>query len=281
MARRARLEQTRSTPPGRTRGLVSSRSSGRRIDVHSSPPPDDLADVVALFWAGRWDLRGQPPHITELLGDPSVHIVFEEGGPHAGSRVVGVWTNLWRRRLDDRGRVRGVKLRPGAVRAFVSAPAFELTDRIVPLASVFGAEVAPLERQVLAPEDDDAGFALLGDWLRARRRPADPQVGLAVAIADRIGRDLTITTVDRLAAIAGLGPRALEQLFRDHVGASPKWMMRRHRLQEVASRIDRDDGPTLARLAAELGYSDQAHLARDVKRVVGTSPSQLAARMRR
>lgn len=281
MARRARLEQTRPTAPGRARGLVSSRVSGRRIEVHTAPPPDDLADAVSHFWAGRWDLRGQAPHITELLGDPCVNIVFEEGGPHAGSRLVGVWTGLWRRRLDDRGRVRGVKLRPGAVRALVAAPAFELTDRIVPLAAIVGAEASQLERDVLAPEDDAAGFAVLAGWLRARRRPADPSVGLAVAIAERITRDLSITTVERLAAIAGLGPRALERLFREHVGASPKWMMRRHRLQEVASRIDRDDGPTLARLAAELGYSDQAHLARDVKSVVGASPSQLAARMRR
>jgi AraC-like DNA-binding protein len=281
MGRRRTLEETRSTGAARARGLVSSRISGRRIDVDRHEPPDDLADVVMQYWSGRWDLRGQAPHITELLGDPCVHIVFEDGGPHAGSRVVGVWTTLWRRRLDGLGRVRGVKLRAGAVRAFVAAPAHELTDRIIALADIFGPDVAALEHEVLAPADDAAGFAALTAWLRARRRPADPNVGLAVAIAERITRDLSITTVDRLAAIAGLGPRALERLFREHVGASPKWMMRRHRLQEVASRIDRDDGPSLARLAAELGYSDQAHLARDVKSVVGASPSQLAARMRR
>jgi AraC-like DNA-binding protein len=280
MPRRARLEQTRSTGAARARGLVSSRISGRRIEVDRYPPPDDLADVVLQFWSGRWDLRGQAPHITELLGDPCVNVVFEDGGPHAGSRVVGVWTTLWRRRLDGLGRVRGAKLRAGAVRAFVSAPAHELTDRILPLAELFG-PVASLEHEVLDPADDGAGFAAFTAWLRAIRRPADPDVGLAVAIAERIAGDLTITTVERLAAIAGLGPRALEQLFREYVGASPKWAIRRNRLQEVAARIDRDDGPSLARLAAELGYSDQAHLARDVRNEVGASPSQLAARMRR
>ena len=80
---------------------------------------------------------------------------------------MGVWTHLWRRTLEGRGRVRGVKLRAGAVRAFVSTPAFRFSNRIVPLASVFGASVAKLERAVLAPEDDDEAFGLLEAWLRA------------------------------------------------------------------------------------------------------------------
>jgi hypothetical protein len=107
-----RLEQTRP----RSRGLVSSRVSGARIQSDSIAPPVDLADVVERLWAGRWDLRGQPPHTTELLGDPAVHFVFE-GDSH---RVVGVWT----RTLEGHGRVRGAKLHPGAARAFLPAGDF-------------------------------------------------------------------------------------------------------------------------------------------------------------
>ena len=60
------------------------------------------------------------------------------------------------------------------------------------------------------------------------------------------------------------------------MGASPKWVIRRNRLQEVAARIERGEGTTLTTLAAELGYTDQAHLARDFKSVVGKSPSDFA-----
>jgi AraC-like DNA-binding protein len=276
MARRARLVQTRPTGAGRARGLVSSRRSGRRVDAVGYAPAPDLADVVVGYWCGRWDLRGQAPHVTELLSDPCVSFAFEAGGAHAGSRLVGVWTRLWRRRLEDRGLVRGVKLRAGGVRAFVDGSAAGYTDRIVPLREVFGRGVAALERAVLDPDDDALAFGALEDWLRARRRPVDERIALAVALAARIAADPTITTVDRLAAAAGLGPRALQRLFREHVGASPKWIIRRHRLQEVALRIERGDAPTLAALAAELGYADQAHLARDFKRVVGRSPSEFA-----
>jgi AraC-like DNA-binding protein len=276
--RRPKLVQTRPTGHGRARGLVSSRKSGGRIESHTYAPAEDLAGVVAAYWTGRWDLRGQTPHVTELLGDPCVHFVCEAGGPHAGARVVGVWTRLWKRTLEGVGRVRGVKLRAGAARAFLAAPAAAFRNRIVPLDAAFGRGAARLRRAVLEPAEDHEGFAAFEAWLRAHRRPDDDgQISLSVALVERIARDADITSVERLAAIAGLHPRALQRLFREHVGASPKWVIRRNRLQEVALRLERGEATSLAMLAAELGYTDQAHLARDFKAVVGKSPSAFAA----
>jgi AraC-like DNA-binding protein len=58
-------------------------------------------------------------------------------------------------------------------------------------------------------------------------------------------------------------------------------VIRRKRLQEVALRIERGDRRSLARLAAELGYTDQAHLARDFKSATGKSPTEFAASVHR
>jgi AraC-like DNA-binding protein len=276
-----RLEETRPTGNGRARGLVSSRDSGRRVESRRFAASEALSDLVETFWIGRWDLRGQAPHETELLSDPCVNFVFEEGGRHAGSRVVGVWTRLWRRTLEGQGFVRGVKLRAGAVRAFVRDPAHRFSNRVTPLASVFGSQVAKLERAVLDPQDDGEALGNFEAWLVERRIEADaPSIRLAIALVDRIAKDPEITTVERLAAVAGVGSRSLQRLFRDFVGASPKWVIRRNRLQEVASRLERGQAPTLTALAATLGYSDQAHLARDFKSVVGKSPSDFAASVR-
>jgi AraC-like DNA-binding protein len=270
-----RLVKTRPSTPPRARGLVSSRKSGRRIEAHTVAPPDDLRDVVETFWAGSWDLPADAPHVTEMLSDPCVNYVFEAGGKHAGSRVVGVWTRLWIRKLEGRGFVRGVKLRAGAARAFASEPAFRFRNSIAPLASTFGHEVRALEREVLGSDDEGAAFASFAEWLRSRRRSHEAPV--AIALVDRIASDPEITTVERLAAVGGFGARALQRIFREDVGASPKWVIRRKRLQEVAFRIERGGHATLAAIAAELGYTDQAHLARDFKSAVGKSPSEFAA----
>ena len=288
MAPRPRLVQTRSqgpaseplaeTPPtghGRARGLVSNRSSGRRVEARTFAPPAELADLVAAYWVGRWDLHGQPPHRTQLLSDPCVHFVVETGGTHAGARLVGVWTRLWKRTLAGRGCVRGVKLRAGALRGFVDQSAHLFTNRIVSLADVFPS-AQDIETAVTGLDDDGEALARLSDWLNVERGITDHDVALAVNLVEHIAADPEITSAERLATVSGLGVRALQRLFRGHVGASPKWVIRRNRLQEVALRIERGGGPSLAALAADLGYTDQAHLTRDFKAAVGKTPGEFA-----
>jgi AraC-like DNA-binding protein len=261
--------------------LVSSRTSGRRTDSRRYEPPADLADVVEVFWNGRWDLRGESPHTTELLSDPSVHFSFESGDSLPGGRLVGVWTRLWRRKLAGRGWVRGIKLKAGALRAFVAAPAFHFTNRVVPLSEICGEHARAVEHAVLTTDDYAEAFAILETWLRRARRAPEPDLVLAISITSRIACEGSITTVEQLSHATGLGARALQRLFREHVGASPKWVIRRHRLQEVALRLERGDRVTLAMLAADLGYTDQAHLARDFKSAVGKTPSDFALSVHR
>lgn len=262
MARERGLEETRPSGNGRARGLVSSRASGRRIDVTTLAPPPELADVVEQFWCGRWDLPDDAPHTTEILGDPAVHLVFEDGS----SRVVGVWTRLWTRTLEGRGEVRAVKLHPGACRAFLPSDAATYSNRLTPLGDVIE-EAERLTRAVLDPSEFRDGVGALCDWLIANRDP-EAHVARAVRILALV-RDLPLTRVDELADAANLSVRALQRLFRSHVGASPKWVIRRVRLQQVALRVERGDAPDLAELAYDLGYADQAHLARDFRAATG------------
>ncbi len=277
MTDEARLEQTRPTGNGRARGLVSSRTSGQRVHAQTYAPAPDLAPVVASYWVGAWSLRGEAPHVTELLSDPCVHIVFETGDRGTSARVVGVCTRLWTRTLAGEGRVRAVKLRAGAVRAFIHVPAAELSDRIVPLETLFDGTAA-LTAAVIGPADDTAAFIAFADWLRERRMTAAREkIAQAVALVERVVDDPDLTTAGQLARSQQLSLRQLQRLFRDYVGASPKWVIRRNRLQEAADRIERGDVVSLAALAADLGYADQAHFTRDFVSAVGKSPTAFSS----
>lgn len=219
----------------------------------------------------RWDLRGQVPHIVELLADPCVNIAFE--GDVA--RVVGVSTRLWRRELSGLGLVRAVKLKAGCARAVLGRPAHAFTDRVVPLAAVLNAaQVSDLTRAVLGPADDEEGLATLACWVESLvPHGPDQSCRQATALVERIRRTSELASVGALSRLAGLGPRALQRLFRLEVGASPKWVVRRHRLQEAAARLEQGDRLSLADLAAELGYADHAHFTRDFKAATGRVPS--------
>ena len=56
--------------------------------------------------------------------------------------------------------------------------------------------------------------------------------------------------------------------------------MQRRRLQEVAGRLAADPALSLAEVAADLGYADQAHLTRDFRAVTGVTPARYAAQRR-
>lgn len=259
---------------GRARGLLSSKSSGSRIDAKTFAAPAGLDDVVECFWIGRWSLPADAPHTTELLGDPCVHIVFERGS----SRVVGVWTKRWVRTLAGDGFVRAAKIRPGAVAAFFASPAHLLSDALHPLPALFGEACRGVEEAVLDPNDDEDGLRALAAFLGRVRRPADPNISSAILAAASLDLE-SHPTVESWAAAHGMSPRTLQRLFRRHVGASPKFLIQRRRLQEAALRIERGEAHNLADLAAELGYTDQAHLARDMRAAAGLSPSALRRRL--
>ena len=233
-------------------------------------PPSDLAPLVDRLWVGTWDLRGQPDHHVELIGDPAINLVFEDGH----GRVVGVWDRLWTRTLSGQGAARAVKLRPGAAQAFLPGTARDYTNRITPLSDLFE-DAAGVAAQVLGPANPEAGLLALSGWLRARHR-AHPDVALAIRLVER-ARASGITRVDALAATESMGVRAVQRLFRRHVGASPKWVVRWMRLQEVAVRVEAGDDVDLARLAYDLDYSDQAHLARDFRGATGRTLSGFSA----
>ncbi|MFI7577316.1 helix-turn-helix domain-containing protein [Micromonospora sp. NPDC049497] len=113
--------------------------------------------------------------------------------------------------------------------------------------------------------------ALLTSWGPS----ADPVDDEVVALVEAIRTDRTVLRVDDFARRYGLSTRRLQRLFLTHVGVGPKWVIRRYRLHEAIERAA-DGPPDWATLAADLGYSDQAHLVRDFTAAAGVSPAAYA-----
>jgi len=109
-----------------------------------------------------------------------------------------------------------------------------------------------------------------------RLPPLPPAVVLLRDLVERMAADPTLVRVEDVAALAGVGVRALERSFRAYVGVTPKWVIGRYRLHEAAAQLAAARAPNLAELAQRLGYFDQAHFIRDFKAVVGRSPGRYA-----
>lgn len=80
-----------------------------------------------------------------------------------------------------------------------------------------------------------------------------------------------------MAKRSGLSVRSLERLFDEHIGVTPKWLIRQSRLHEATERAAAGVAVDWPALAGELGYADQSHFIREFASVVGTTPARYAA----
>lgn len=251
------------------RGIVDPRGSASRIRVNRYPPSQSLASFIDHTWVVEWDLAERSPEQQRVLPSPNAHLVI--GAGHTA--LFGAVRGIYARQLQGAGRVVGVRFRTGGLRPFLNGPVAMLTDRTVAVETITGRKDQMAEAQVLAAADNQ-GMARAAETLISPRLPAsDPTVDLVCAIVARARRDDGPRQANVLADDVGLSLRGLQRLFHEYVGVSPKWVIRRYRLQEAGRRLAQGQRLQIAQLASELGYFDQAHLARDFGRLFGCSPA--------
>jgi AraC-like DNA-binding protein len=255
-----------------TRGILAPAELGRKFELSRRSPASDVARFVENYWSTRWDLTGQPPYTAEILSFPCVHVVFERGR----SRIYGVITSKFTRVLEGRGQAFGVKFRPAGFYPFVHLPVAALTDGQVRIDDVFGVDPRHVEDALLALADDDAKYDLVEDIVRAHLPPWDDAIATIDAMVACVSGDRSVIRVDQVVERFGLNKRTLQRLFKQYVGVTPKWVIKRFRLHEAAERLAAGEDVDVPRLAIELGYFDQAHFIKDFKSIVGQSPGQYA-----
>lgn len=243
-----------------------------RFQHHSYPPPPaDLAPFVARFWVVTWDLRGEAPYRQLIPPGLNVQLSFVNGyaAVHGVTRRHGV------KELAGLGRVFGVAFRPGCFRPFLGSSVSAITGRSIPAAEFF--HDVP-EEAMAAVSDEEEQIGIVRAFLRANLPEPDPTAESVARIVESIAAEPGLTRVDDVAERFGAHVRTVQRLFAQYVGVGPKWVIRRYRLQEVTDRMARSEAVDWARVAAELGYADQAHLSRDFTAMVGESLTHYAKR---
>jgi AraC-like DNA-binding protein len=116
----------------------------------------------------------------------------------------------------------------------------------------------------------------------ARAAPLCPgrAPGAVALVRDLLGEQLTQPpSLDELARVTGMSPFALLRAFRAETGLPPHAYLNQQRVR--VARLLLDDGAPPARVAAQTGFADQAHLTRHFKRVVGVPPGAYQRERRR
>lgn len=203
---------------------------------------------------------------TRILPDGCMDLIWSDGrlfvaGPDTRVHLM----------VDDPGTTyTGLRFGPGSGPTVLGVPGHALRDQRVALDAIW----APSDARRLAERVADATTPgrVLEQAVEERLRETGPPPRAMIEVARllRIGR-----TVGAVADATGLSERQLRRRCLDAFGYGPKTLarvLRMNRAVELARA-----GVPFVDTAADSGYADQAHLAREVRALAGVSLSRLTS----
>jgi len=254
-----------------------------------SPARSDVLHglVESLFY---WDgLPALPRERTFPNARASLYVQLDDAyrpgegrstDPYPALCVDGLWTEpLVVEAPRRRARVIGIKLTAiGAVK-ILDTGLGDLAGSTHELESVVGRTARELGTCAAAARNARSGVGTTVDWLRervARSRMLPPDVAwITGQIELANGAVATRTMMESVTA----SPSRLSGAFRDHFGLSPKRFARIVRFRRALELMTAGHG-TLADVAAQAGFYDQAHFNAEFKQHAGMTPSAFIAAQR-
>lgn len=254
-------------------------------DVATTPPRPELAGHVGRLWgvrsSGVPEQRAEPcvPGTALILALEHDWWIGTGDGPvrRTTSFAGGVSLTPAVSRHEGRTHALQVDLSPLGTLAVLGVPGAALAGEVVDLEDLVGGREAGLLVERLSGTDGwPARFALLQDWIAARVRHAPaPRADVAWAVR-RIHATGGRVPIAELQRELGCSRRHLSSRVREAVGVGPKAYARLVRFDR-AQHLLRSTGLDLGGVAAACGYSDQAHLTREVRTLAGTTPGAFRA----
>jgi AraC-like DNA-binding protein len=247
------------------------------------PPATSLARFIEHYWfvtstpADPVDLR------VDVFVDGRADLIFNFGAPYQRETMGGETRQLGKSNLDaqrlvpirihQRGAVRlsGVRFHLGGLGPFVRHSLRALTNQTVGPETAFGPRASALEATLRASTSLEDHVARLDAFFEQQLelpRSFEAFERALTALVDSGGS----ASVAELANAADISSRHVARLFARHLGIAPKRISGVLRFQHSLRLLMRDPGCTLAEVAADAGYYDQAHFIKDFRRMSGGVP---------
>jgi AraC-like DNA-binding protein len=273
--------------PTRSSRVTVERSENGDWELARAEPPAELRPFIRRY-EGFTEKSAAPLVRRELPSRDVVMIVNfgapydvsapgQLGTPHAGSFVAPLSSVPANVGFSGVAHCLQIDFTPLGAHRFLGLPLDELPPPAIGLGDLLGREGERLTAQL----HDAGGWAERFDLLDAAiagrlgaTRAPSPSVEWAWA---QLVRSDGTAPVGSLAERLGCSRRHLIAGFREQIGVPPKTAARIMRFEHATRAIRADPRGSLARVAADCGYYDQAHMNRDFRELAGMAPGTFAA----
>ncbi|WEX79191.1 helix-turn-helix domain-containing protein [Sinorhizobium numidicum] len=175
----------------------------------------------------------------------------------------------------------GARFRIGAAASWLRTPLDAITGQTLPLELFWGVAARDLDARMTEARSASERLTILAAALE-ERLPAAPQLPSDIAVLRaRLdeGRVPAADPVRTLARNTGISERTLRRRCHEHFGYGAKTLDRILRLQRFLTACRAQPQGSLAMLALDAGYADQAHLAREAKELTSLTPRQIQTQL--
>lgn len=248
-------------------------------------PHRTLKPFVECYWS--WEIAQPPGELDPVLPDAAPELIVHLESAPLALRSTGLWKKQdaafllcaaqhpIRLSVQEPMAMFAIRFRPWGVSRFTRRSMAALVDHEIAPDYAFADFGEKLVESIRNARNDDERIAVADDVLSAalddnvEKDDSIRQLHRAAAGGDSKGQDI--------AKSLGISERSFRRLWHDLVGIEQRKFFSLMRFHRAIALID--EGQELSKVAAECGYSDQSHLARDVKRISGLPASLLRERL--
>ena len=245
-----------------------------RIDPHSS-----VSQLIECYWMMQGD--DPSPRIEKIIPDGFTELIFNYGSVYEAKTdkdwevqtpnlLAGQISSFFHLKNTGPTGSFAIKLKPAALTQLFGLSMDQYLDKIVELETIPNPKLTALKAKVLPFENEQRLKVVLDDYFiglsqNATKNPLQNTL-------DLIFNSNGMAPVSEMAAVAGVGERQLERLFKKYIGLSPKYYARIIRFNYIFQLI-KSKNSTWAEIVYQSGYYDQSHFIRNFKAFTGEDPS--------
>ena len=236
-------------------------------DYREYRPVGALSTVIRCAWMHHAP-ENPPDARIAVVPDGCVDLLWtKEGFLIAGPDRTAAFP-----RLRPGETILGLRLRPGIARHLLRCDLDTLTGKVVPLADIRPHRLDHHHERLLTAAGPRERLQMLQGFFATEMEDM-PILRPDAAALSALGAH---HPPEAIAARIGVTIRTLRRISVAEFGYGPKTLARILRLQELLGRIAAPaPAASLAGLAADAGFADQAHMNRDVLALTSLTPGEI------
>lgn len=248
-------------------GVQHLQISSERYHLRRYIPDIPLITLIEQFWLVNWNLSDKKPHTQKNLPDPNFHLIFD----NQKIKLIGPIRKTYNYKMEGVGQIIGIKFQLGALSDHLTSPISHYVDKEIDAQQLVGFDV----NECISTLDDSMSDKQIIELLEKHLAPliTIPSSDLIKVreLVNLIKNDTDITRVEQLSVKTKLSIRTIQRYFKHYLGLSPKWLIRKYRLHQALDLLEQQEVNFLD-IVDYLGYTDQSHLIRDFKEIIGVTP---------